>query len=273
MKNYADLVASFDQLGEVKDLSVQRNDQPGTTANPETAPAEISVQIYSQGKLSATKPASGSRSGEHSDRAWRRDVEPANDRGGPRLSRALGARARVDRLAGSAFHQTAWISARKCRIAPFVPSRVDGEGPIPAIRALTCKDAPIPNVGILRRATPTQADNCDARAVLICRRQSSGSNHFVRQDHLVRAIETLPAQQRPVIDQTARFDSGHGAEEKIHERDQESAPASGASHALDHKNRRPTRRARGRGRSQFIDQPGSVSLAKQSRRKCVTIRS
>ena len=39
MKNYAGLVASFDQLGEVKDLSVQRNDQPGTTANPETAPA------------------------------------------------------------------------------------------------------------------------------------------------------------------------------------------------------------------------------------------
>ena len=51
MKNYADLVTSFDQLGEVKDLSVLRNDQPGTTANPETAPAEISVQIYSQGKI------------------------------------------------------------------------------------------------------------------------------------------------------------------------------------------------------------------------------
>jgi len=51
MKNYTGLVASFDQLGEVKDLSVQRNDQPGTTANPETAPADISVQIYSPGKI------------------------------------------------------------------------------------------------------------------------------------------------------------------------------------------------------------------------------
>jgi hypothetical protein len=51
MKNYAGLVASFDQLGEVKGLSVERNDQPGTTANPETAPAEISVQIYSPGKI------------------------------------------------------------------------------------------------------------------------------------------------------------------------------------------------------------------------------
>lgn len=51
MKNYTALVATFDRLGEVKDLSVQRNDQPGTTANPETAPAEISVQIYSPGKI------------------------------------------------------------------------------------------------------------------------------------------------------------------------------------------------------------------------------
>ncbi len=51
MKNYAGLVATFAQLGEVKDLSVQRNDQPGTTANPATAPAEISLQIYSPGKI------------------------------------------------------------------------------------------------------------------------------------------------------------------------------------------------------------------------------
>ena len=51
MKNYAGLVATFDQLGEVKDLNVQRNDQPGATANLETAPAEISVQIYNPGKI------------------------------------------------------------------------------------------------------------------------------------------------------------------------------------------------------------------------------
>ena len=59
MKNYMKLVASFDQLGEVKDLSVQRNDQPGTTANPETAPAEISVQIYSPGKIVSDKSSLG----------------------------------------------------------------------------------------------------------------------------------------------------------------------------------------------------------------------
>ncbi len=51
MKNYAGLVASFDKLGQVKDLNVQRNDQPGATANPETAPADVSLQIYSAGKI------------------------------------------------------------------------------------------------------------------------------------------------------------------------------------------------------------------------------
>ncbi len=51
MKKYAALVSSFDQLGKVKDLSVQRNDQPGTTAKPETAPADISVQIYNPGQI------------------------------------------------------------------------------------------------------------------------------------------------------------------------------------------------------------------------------
>ena len=51
MKNYSGLVATFDQLGEVKDLNVQRNDQPGATSNPETAPADISVQVYNAGKI------------------------------------------------------------------------------------------------------------------------------------------------------------------------------------------------------------------------------
>ncbi|MDQ3117218.1 MAG: DUF4349 domain-containing protein [Verrucomicrobiota bacterium] len=59
MKNYAALVANFDQLGEVKDLSVQRNDQPGTTANPATAPAEISLQIYSPGKIVSAETGLG----------------------------------------------------------------------------------------------------------------------------------------------------------------------------------------------------------------------
>jgi hypothetical protein len=51
MKNYSGLVESFNRLGEVKDLSVQRNDQPGMNTNPENSPAEISLQIYSPGRI------------------------------------------------------------------------------------------------------------------------------------------------------------------------------------------------------------------------------
>lgn len=52
MKNYAALVKSFDQLGKVKDVSVQRDDRRGTI-NEETAPADISIQVYSQPNIVA----------------------------------------------------------------------------------------------------------------------------------------------------------------------------------------------------------------------------
>ena len=51
MKNYAGLVATFDQLGEVKDLNVQRNDQPRHNGQSGTAPADVSVEIYNPGKI------------------------------------------------------------------------------------------------------------------------------------------------------------------------------------------------------------------------------
>lgn len=47
MKNYAALFSSFDQLGKVKDVSVQREERRGVV-NEETAPADISIQVYSQ---------------------------------------------------------------------------------------------------------------------------------------------------------------------------------------------------------------------------------
>ena len=50
MKNYAALLSSFDQLGKVKDVSVQREDRRGVV-NEETAPADISIQIYSQANI------------------------------------------------------------------------------------------------------------------------------------------------------------------------------------------------------------------------------
>jgi Domain of unknown function (DUF4349)/Putative zinc-finger len=51
MKNYAGLIATFNKFGKVKDLSVQRQDRTGMNGNEETAPAEISVQVYSQGQI------------------------------------------------------------------------------------------------------------------------------------------------------------------------------------------------------------------------------
>jgi hypothetical protein len=46
MKSYPALMKAFKALGKVKDVNIQRNDQPGTIANPENAPVEISVQVY-----------------------------------------------------------------------------------------------------------------------------------------------------------------------------------------------------------------------------------
>jgi hypothetical protein len=47
MKNYQPLVSSFEQLGKVKDVSVQREDRRGIV-NEETAPADIHVQVHSE---------------------------------------------------------------------------------------------------------------------------------------------------------------------------------------------------------------------------------
>ena len=47
MKNYPALMSSFDQLGKVKDVSVQRDDRRGAI-NEATAPADINIQVHSQ---------------------------------------------------------------------------------------------------------------------------------------------------------------------------------------------------------------------------------
>jgi hypothetical protein len=52
MKNYNALLSSFDQLGKVKDVSVSREDRRGVV-NEETAPADISIQVYSQPNIVA----------------------------------------------------------------------------------------------------------------------------------------------------------------------------------------------------------------------------
>lgn len=50
LKNYNALLGSFDQLGKVKDITVSREDRRGTI-NEETAPADISIQVYSQANI------------------------------------------------------------------------------------------------------------------------------------------------------------------------------------------------------------------------------
>ena len=51
MKNYASLMQSLNSLGKVENVSVQRQDRMGTQIDETSAPADISIQVYSQGNI------------------------------------------------------------------------------------------------------------------------------------------------------------------------------------------------------------------------------
>ena len=51
MKNYAVLMRSLNALGKVENVSVQRQDRTGTQIDEANAPADISIQVYSQGSI------------------------------------------------------------------------------------------------------------------------------------------------------------------------------------------------------------------------------
>src|SRR3989441_743454 len=51
MKNYNVLMQSLDSLGKVENVSVQRQDRTGTQVDEANAPADISIQVYSQGNI------------------------------------------------------------------------------------------------------------------------------------------------------------------------------------------------------------------------------
>jgi Domain of unknown function (DUF4349) len=51
MKNYPALMQSLGSLGRVENVSVQRQDRTGTQIDEANAPAEISIQVYSQGNI------------------------------------------------------------------------------------------------------------------------------------------------------------------------------------------------------------------------------
>src|SRR5262249_38938141 len=45
------LMQSLDSLGKVENVTVQRQDRTGTQIDEATAPADISIQVYSQGNI------------------------------------------------------------------------------------------------------------------------------------------------------------------------------------------------------------------------------
>jgi hypothetical protein len=51
MKNYAALMQSLDSLGKVENVSVQRQDNTGQQIDEANAPADVSIQVYSQGNI------------------------------------------------------------------------------------------------------------------------------------------------------------------------------------------------------------------------------
>jgi hypothetical protein len=51
MKNYPALMQSLNALGKVENVSVQRQDRTGGEIDEANAPADISIQVYSQGKI------------------------------------------------------------------------------------------------------------------------------------------------------------------------------------------------------------------------------
>lgn len=51
MKNYSALMQSLGSLGRLENISVHRDDRPDSAADDANAPADISIQVYSQGNI------------------------------------------------------------------------------------------------------------------------------------------------------------------------------------------------------------------------------
>src|SRR5262249_28470051 len=49
--NYPALMQSLASLGKIENVSVQRQDRTGTQIDEANAPADISIQVYSQGNI------------------------------------------------------------------------------------------------------------------------------------------------------------------------------------------------------------------------------
>jgi hypothetical protein len=51
MKNYGALMQSLSGLGKVENVSVRRDDRPNSQIDEANAPADVSIQVYSQGNI------------------------------------------------------------------------------------------------------------------------------------------------------------------------------------------------------------------------------
>jgi hypothetical protein len=51
MKNYSALMQSLNALGQVEDVAVRRDDRPDAQGNQADAPADVTIQVYSQGNI------------------------------------------------------------------------------------------------------------------------------------------------------------------------------------------------------------------------------
>jgi hypothetical protein len=51
MKNYASLMQSLNSLGRVENVSVQRQNRTDAQIDEANAPADVSIQVYSQGNI------------------------------------------------------------------------------------------------------------------------------------------------------------------------------------------------------------------------------
>jgi hypothetical protein len=51
MKNYNALMQSLNALGKVEDVAVRRDDRPDAQGNQADAPADVTIQVYSQGNI------------------------------------------------------------------------------------------------------------------------------------------------------------------------------------------------------------------------------
>ena len=51
MKNYSALMQSLNSLGKVENVSVRRDDRPNSQTDEANAPADVTIQVYSQGNI------------------------------------------------------------------------------------------------------------------------------------------------------------------------------------------------------------------------------